>query len=59
MEDYDSYEGRTRGEYLSDLAEYYEVSIDFVNAISASLGGEAEDFDGLITALEDWEECNV
>ena len=41
-----------RKEYLESLAEEYGVDIDNVRAI-ADLYGDAEDFDGLVTALED------
>ena len=41
-----------RKEYLESLAEEYGVDIDNVRAI-ADLYGDSEDFDGLVTALED------
>lgn len=41
-----------REDYLTDLAEDFGVDYDVVKQL-ADLYGEAEDFDGLITALED------
>lgn len=43
---------KDRAEYLSALSEDYGVDIDTVQCI-ADLLGETEDFDGLISALED------
>ena len=45
---------KNRDEYLSDLADQYDVPIHEVYAISDMLGGECEDFDGLVTTLEDY-----
>ena len=42
-----------RKDYLECLAEEYDVDYDTVVDI-AMLLGENEDFDGLVTALEDW-----
>ena len=42
-----------RKEYLESLAEEYCVYIDHIKAI-ADLYGDSEDFDGLVTALEDY-----
>lgn len=41
-----------REDYLSCMAEEYGVDIETVNAL-ADLLGPSEDFDGLLTALED------
>lgn len=41
-----------REEYLSSLAEDYGLSLNIVQSI-ADIFGENEDFDGLVTALED------
>lgn len=41
-----------RREYLKSLAEDYGVGLDVVNVLAATLG-PSEDFDGLVTALED------
>lgn len=41
-----------RIQYLEGLAEEYTVNIEDVFALSSLLGGN-EDFDGLISALED------
>lgn len=43
----------SRREYLESLAEEYEVPLEIVLA-GAQLLGPEEDFDGLITALEDY-----
>jgi hypothetical protein len=43
-----------RKEYLSSLAEDYGVSISTV-AVIADMLGPSEDFDGLVSALEDAE----
>lgn len=43
---------KDRAEYLSALSEDYGVDINTVQCI-ADLLGETEDFDGLISALED------
>ena len=42
-----------REEYLIDLADNYSVSIYEVCAIAEMLG-ENEDFDGLVSALEEY-----
>lgn len=41
-----------RAAYLESLAEEYEHDIRMVHALASLLGPE-EDFDGLVTALED------
>ena len=46
-----------RKEYLESLAEEYEVSLETVFSL-ASLLGRNEDFDGLISVLEE-AECMV
>lgn len=45
----------SREDYLKDLAEDYDVDYDTVKFI-ADLYGPGEDFDGLITSLEDYQE---
>lgn len=45
----------SREDYLKDLAEGYDVDYDTVKFL-ADLYGPGEDFDGLITLLEDYEE---
>jgi hypothetical protein len=42
-----------RGEYLISLADNYDISLSEVLAIADTLG-ENEDFDGLITYLDDY-----
>ena len=44
-----------RRAYLADLAENYGGSVYML----ADLLGPSEDFDGLITSLEDMEECDM
>jgi hypothetical protein len=44
----------TRKQYLNHLAEQYGVSRQDV-AIMAELLGESEDFDGLVSMLDDFE----
>ena len=47
---------KNRKDYLKGLAEEYGV--DYMTVCSlASMLGENEDFDGLISALEDIDEC--
>ena len=53
MNIYQEHGYNNRKEYLESLAEEYGVDIDDVRAI-ADLYGDSEDFDGLITALEDY-----
>ena len=43
-----------RNDYMTCLAEDYEVSIEDVYSLAEMLG-ENEDFDGLVSALEDAE----
>jgi len=43
---------KDRTDYLSNLAEEYDVDIDYVYEISFLLGPD-EDFDGLVSALKD------
>lgn len=45
----------SRKDYLQCLAEDYNVPLEVVYSL-ASMLGPSEDFDGLITALEDAEE---
>ena len=42
----------SRIEYLKSLAEEYDVDLDVVMLLSGTLGSE-EDFDGLLTSLDD------
>lgn len=44
----------SRKEYLIDLAEQYGVDPEYVFQL-ANILGESEDFDGLITAVQDME----
>lgn len=43
----------SRKEYLESLAEDYDMEYDTVVMLATTLG-EEEDFDGLLTALEDY-----
>ena len=43
-----------RKEYLEDLADTYGIDVQTVFTL-ASILGSSEDFDGLVTALEDLE----
>ena len=43
-----------RREYLQELADEHDLQFSDVVAISDSLGGSNEDFDGLVTTLEDY-----
>lgn len=43
---------KNREDYLNSLAEEYDFPIDTVNFLADVLG-ESEDFDGLVTALQD------
>jgi hypothetical protein len=52
MNEHDPYEGKTRGEYLKGLAKEYGLPW-IVVATAAQMLGPNEDFDGLITELED------
>jgi len=44
----------TREEYLNSLAEGYGVPVEIVYEL-ANVLGESEDFDGLVTSVEDYE----
>ena len=46
---------KNRKEYLNSLAEDFEIDKNTVYMM-ADLLGESEDFDGLITSLEDYTE---
>jgi len=48
----DPYAGRSRRQYLADLAGEYELPLDVVLSL-ASMLGPSEDFDGLVTELCD------
>lgn len=52
MNIYQEHGFESRAEYLQDLADQYEVDINTVRAI-ADVYGPNEDFDGLVTTLED------
>lgn len=43
----------SRNEYLKSLAEDYDMDYEDVEMLATTLG-ETEDFDGLLTALEDY-----
>ena len=43
----------SRKEYLQSLAEDYDMDYEDVKMLAATLGA-TEDFDGLLTALEDY-----
>ena len=43
----------SRKEYLESLAEDYDMAYEDVEMLAATLG-ETEDFDGLLTTLEDY-----
>lgn len=49
---YDPYEGLTRRQYLKGLAEDYGLPLSIVLSAAQMLGPN-EDFDGLISTLED------
>ena len=53
MNDYS--EWGSRGAYLKSLAEDYDMPLDHVETLAEMLG-EIEDFDGLVTSLEDFGE---
>jgi hypothetical protein len=42
-----------RNEYLESLADEYDVDMQIVSAAAGALGPN-EDFDGLVTTLEDY-----
>ena len=48
----DPYDGRTRRQYLHDLAGEYELPLDVVLMLASMLGPN-EDFDGVVTELCD------
>jgi hypothetical protein len=52
LESYLEYGAENRAEYLQMLSEDYDVDIDIVHAMADVLG-PMEDFDGLVTSLED------
>lgn len=52
---YAEYGAKNRREYLKMLSEEYGVPFDAVCAL-ASVLGKSEDFDGLVSTLEDYEE---
>lgn len=52
LESYLEYGAETRAEYLEMLADDFGVDIDTVHAMADVLG-PMEDFDGLVTSLED------
>lgn len=43
----------SRKEYLKSLAEDYDMDYEDVEMLATTLG-ESEDFDGLVSALEDY-----
>ena len=46
---------KSRKDYLQNVAEEFELPYALVSAIAAMLG-PSEDFDGLISMLEDYQE---
>jgi hypothetical protein len=52
LESYLDYGAENRAEYLQMLSEDYDVDLDIVHAMADVLG-PMEDFDGLVTSLED------
>ena len=52
LEGYLEYGAESRAEYLAMLADEYDVPLSTVRAMAAVLGPN-EDFDGLVTSLED------
>jgi len=52
LESYLEYGAENRAEYLEMLSEDYGVDLDAVHAMADVLG-PTEDFDGLVTSLED------
>lgn len=52
MNIYEENDYENRQHYLQCLAEEYDVDIEIVEMLS-NLLGESEDFDGLVSALED------
>ena len=49
---YQEHGAKDRTEYLRNLANDYGVPLGVVLSLSDALGGENEDFDGLVTELE-------
>lgn len=54
MNIYQEYGFNNRKEYLQDLADNYGVSYSDVLALAEILG-QNEDFDGLVTSIEDFQ----
>lgn len=52
LEGYLEYGAESRAEYLAMLADEYGVPLHVVQALAGMLGPR-EDFDGLVTSLED------
>jgi hypothetical protein len=52
LESYLEYGAESRAEYLEMLSEDYGIDLDIVHAMADVLG-PMEDFDGLVTSLED------
>ena len=46
---------KNRKDYLNNLADYFGVDVDTVYQLASILGAD-EDFDGLVTSLEDFVE---
>ena len=46
---------KDRADYLEQLSMEYDCPIEIINSLVDSLG-KSEDFDGLVSALRDWEE---
>ena len=49
---YEKHGFKNRHDYLIDLSEQYFVDIHYVESL-ADLLGESEDFDGLVSAIQD------
>ena len=46
---------KDRTDYFQQLAAEYNCPVDVVESVADMLG-ENEDFDGLVSSMEDWEE---
>jgi hypothetical protein len=54
---YEEYGYESRREYLEELEDEYACPIETVLEVAAILG-EEEDFDGLVSAMKDYEATN-
>lgn len=55
---YREYGYHTRNEYLADLAAEYNVPIGLMHNV-ADMYGQDEDFDGLVTFVQDYDLMNM